>query len=115
VACSAKRSPPVLGLLRRAGRGRAFSQLEAPAGAFGLDTLRASTHALASNAPGDAAYTRIEKALQRLGAARDTLGERMRAMLLGAAFGGRPLDVTAARALIRAGDRLLGRAAVLGA
>jgi hypothetical protein len=39
----------------------------------------------------------------------------MRAMLLGAAFGGRTPNVAAARALIRAGNRLLGRAAVLGA
>jgi len=95
--------------------GKTFTQLEAPVGAFGLDTLRASTRALASNAPGDAAYTRIENALQRLGAERDTLGARMRALLLGAAFGGRPLDVAAARALIRAGNRLIGQAAVLGA
>ena len=65
--------------------------------------------------PGDATYTRIENALQRLGAARDALGARMNALLLGAAFDGRPLDVQAARALIRRGDRLLGQAAVLGA
>ena len=95
--------------------GKTFTQLEAPVGAFGMDTLRASTRALASDSPGDAAYTRTENALQRLGTERDTVGERMRALLLDAAFGGRPLDVTAARALIRAGDRLLGRAAVLGA
>ena len=95
--------------------GRTFTQLEAPVGAFGLDTLRASTRALASNSPGDATYTGIENALQRLGAARDTVGERMRALLLDAAFGGRPVNEAAARALIRAGDRLLGRAAVLGA
>jgi hypothetical protein len=95
--------------------GRLYTQLEAPVGAFGLDTLRASTRALASNSPGDATYTRIENALQRLGAARDAVGAQMRAMLLGAAFGGRPLDVPAARALIRRGDQLLGQAAGLGA
>jgi len=95
--------------------GKTFTQLEAPVGAFCMDTLRASTRALASDSPGDAAYTRMENALQRLGTERDAVGERMRALLLDAAFGGRPLDVTAARALIRAGDRLLGRAAVLGA
>jgi hypothetical protein len=39
----------------------------------------------------------------------------MRALLLGAAFAGRPLNVAAARALIRRGDRLLGQAAALGA
>jgi hypothetical protein len=95
--------------------GKTFTQLEAPVGAFGMDTLRASTRALASVSPGDATYTRIENALQRLGAERDAVGARMRTLLLGAAFGGRPLDVAAARALIRAGNRLLGQAAVLGA
>jgi hypothetical protein len=95
--------------------GQVYTQLEAAVGAFGLDTLRASTRALASAAPGDATYTRIENALQRLGAERDTIGTRMRTVLLGAAFGGRALNESAARALIRAGDRLLGRAAVLGA
>jgi hypothetical protein len=95
--------------------GRLYTQLDAPVGAFGRDTLRPSTRALASNSPGDATYTRIENALQRLGAARDTVGAHMRALLLDAAFGGRPLDVKAARALIRRGERLLGQAAVLGA
>jgi hypothetical protein len=95
--------------------GRLYTQLEAPVGAFGLDTLRASTRALASNAPGDATYTRIENALQLLGAARDAVGAQMRTILLGAAFGGRPLDVPAARALIRRGEQLLGQAAALGA
>ena len=95
--------------------GRVYTQLEAAVGAFGLDTLRASTHALASNSPGDSTYTRIENQLQRLGAKRDTIGARIHALLLGAAFNGRTLNVAAARALIRAGDRLLGQAAVLGA
>ena len=45
--------------------GRVYTQLEAAVGPFGLDTLRASTRALASNSPGDATYTRIENQLQR--------------------------------------------------
>lgn len=95
--------------------GQLYTQLEAPVGAFGLDTLRASTRALASNSPGDAAYTRIENQLQRIGAARDAVGARIQALLLGAEFEGRTLNVPAARALIRAGDGILGRAAALGA
>ena len=95
--------------------GRVYTQLEAAVGAFGLDTLRASTRALASNSPGDSTYTRIENQLQRLGAKRDTIGARIRALLLGAAFNGRTVNVAEARALIRAGERLLGQAAVLGA
>jgi hypothetical protein len=95
--------------------GRVYTQLEAAVGAFGLDTLRASTRALASNSPGDARYTRIERDLGRLGSERDAIGARMQALLLGAEFGGRPVSEAAARALIRAGYRLLGRAAVLAA
>ena len=95
--------------------GRVYTQLEAPVGSFGLDTLRASTRALASQAPRDADYTRIEGQLQRLGQARDALASQMRSALLGAAFYGRALGERQARALIAAGDRLLGRAAVLGA
>jgi len=95
--------------------GQVYTQLEAPVGAFGLDTLRASTRALASASPGDRGYTRTENALQRLGGARDAVGGRMRALLLGAAFGGRTLNEAAARALIRRGERLLGQAAVLAA
>jgi hypothetical protein len=94
--------------------GQTYTQIEAAVGTFGLDTLRASTRALASNSPGDATYTRIENQLQRLGNERDAIGARMQSLLLGAEFAGRPVNVPAARALIRAGDRLLGQAAVLG-
>jgi hypothetical protein len=93
--------------------GQAYTQIEAPVGAFGLDTLRASTRALESNAPGDASYTTIENELQRLGAQRDVVGGQMRALLLGAAFDGRTLNVVKAKALIRQGDQLIGEAAVL--
>ena len=95
--------------------GRVYTQLEAPVGSFGLDTLRASTRALASQAARDAGYTRIEGQLERLGQARNALALKMRAALLGAAFYRRALGERQARALIVAGDRLLGRAAVLGA
>jgi hypothetical protein len=95
--------------------GRVYSQLEAPVGSFGLDTLRASTRALASRTPRDAGYTGIEGQLQRLGRARDALALQMRNDLLGAAFSGRAPGEWQVRALITAGDRLLGRAAVLGA
>src|SRR5215472_3465513 len=95
--------------------GKLYTQLEAPVGAFGKDTLRASTRALASSSAGDARYTRIENELQRLGARRDAVAARIHALLLGAAFDGRTLNVAQARALTRRGYRLLGAAAVLGA
>jgi hypothetical protein len=93
--------------------GQVYTQLEAPVGSFGLDTLTASTRALASTSAKDATYTNIEKQLVRLGQERDAVAGRMRAVLLGAAFNGRVLKVAQAAALIREGDRLLGEAAVL--
>jgi hypothetical protein len=92
--------------------GQVYTQLEAPVGAFGLDTLRASTRALASS--GERTYTKIENELQRLGAARDATGAQMQALLLGAEFGGHPVS-SGAQVLIRRGEQLLGEAAVLAA
>jgi hypothetical protein len=94
--------------------GQVYTQLEAPVGSFGLDTLTASTRALASTSAKDATYTSIEKQLVHLGQQRDAVAGRMRALLLGAAFDGRVLKVAQAAALIREGERLLGQAAVLG-
>jgi len=45
------------------------------------------------------------------GAARDAVAGQLRALLLGAAFAGRPVNVPAARALIKAGNRLFAEAA----
>ena len=95
--------------------GQVYTQLEAPVGAFGLDTLTASTRALASHSAGDATYTRIENALQHLGEHRDDVAAQMRALLLGAAFDGRTLTEHKAAELIREGYELLGQAATLAA
>ncbi len=94
--------------------GRAYTSIEAPVGPFGLDTLKASTRALASTSPADAVYNRIEGKLRLLDAGRDAVGGLMRKALLGAAFGGQPVNVPQARLLIRAAQRLLRQAAVLG-
>jgi hypothetical protein len=94
--------------------GRAYTSIEAPVGAFGLATLKASTRALASTSPGDAVYTMIAPRLRLLGAERDAIGGRMRAALLGAAFGGHPVSVAQAHLLIRTAEWLLRRAAALG-
>jgi hypothetical protein len=93
--------------------GQVYTQLEAPVGTFGLDTLTASTGALASTSAKDAFYTSIEKQLAHLGQQRDAVAGRMRALLLGAAFDGRVLKGGQAAALIRDGERLLGQAALL--
>jgi hypothetical protein len=93
--------------------GQVYTQIEAPVGTFGLDTLRASTRALASSSAGDATYNKIENALQSLGARRDAVGGQMRALLDAAAFDGHKLPTGKARKLIEQGDQLLGEAAVL--
>ena len=93
--------------------GQLYSQLEAPLGAFGMDTLKASTRALASDSAGDATYTKIENELQRLGAQRDGVAGAIHSLLMGAAFDGQALNLAKARALTRSGDRVLGEAALL--
>jgi hypothetical protein len=90
--------------------GQVYTQLEAAVGEFGLATLVASTQALASNSAGDSAYTRIETKLQVLGAARDALATQMQTLLIGAEFGGMPINPEIAKKLIAEGDALLAQA-----
>jgi hypothetical protein len=95
--------------------GQVYTQLEAPVGTFGLDALKASTRALASVSAKDSTYISIEKQLIRLGQRRDAVAAKMRGLLLGAAFNGKALNVGQAAALIKQGDQLLGKAAILAA
>jgi hypothetical protein len=95
--------------------GQVYTQLEAAVGSFGVDTLRASTRALASSSPGDGRYTALENRLQQLGAARDGVAGQIRAMLDGAAFGGQPVQGSQAQALIQQGEQVLAQAAHLAA
>jgi hypothetical protein len=90
-----------------------YSQLEAAVGEFGLDTLAASTRALASSSVRDATYTSIENTLSRLGSSRDAVAGAMRSALLGAAFGGQPVSASLAAQLIAKGNALLDVAAAL--
>jgi hypothetical protein len=93
--------------------GQAYTAINAPVGPFGLDTLKASTRALASTSPGDATYRSTEAKLAALGTARDALASQMSDVLLGAAFNGRPVDTGRAVGLIASAGRLLARAAAL--
>jgi len=98
--------------------GRLYTRLEAAVGEFGLDTLAASTRALASSSPGDATYTTIEGQLTSLGAARDALAGQIQTLLIGAEFGGQPLSTSksgkrALAALIAQGNALLAQADTL--
>ena len=93
--------------------GAAYSQINAAVGAFGLDTLKASTRALASGSPKDATYTKIESELIKLGNERDAIVSLMKTELYGAAFGGHPLNAREANGLIKSANGLLGQAAAL--
>jgi hypothetical protein len=98
--------------------GQVYTQLEAAVGKFGLDTLAASTRALASSSPGDATYTSIEGQLTSLGAARDALAGKIQALLTGAEFGGQPLSTSksgkkALSKLIAQANALLAQAGTL--
>jgi hypothetical protein len=98
--------------------GQVYTQLEAAVGKFGLDTLAASTRALASSSPGDATYTSIESQLTSLGAARDALAGQIQALLTGAEFGGQPLSTSkpgkkALSKLIAQANALLAQAGTL--
>jgi hypothetical protein len=68
--------------------GEVYKQLNASFGAFAMDTLTASTKALASDAVGDATYIAIENKILSLTDRRDELASQMKALLDAAAFGG---------------------------
>jgi hypothetical protein len=99
---------PTLGEL-----GQVYTQLDAAVGEFGLATLTASTRALASNSAGDSTYTSIESQLAALGTARNALVAQMQALLIGAEFGGKPINAKTAKKLIGQGTALLAQAAAL--
>jgi hypothetical protein len=93
--------------------GDSVTRINAAVGTFGLDTLKASTKALASDSPKDATYSKIEDKLSTLGSQRDTLVTAMKAELYGAAFGGHPVNAKEANALLAAANGLLAQAAAL--
>ena len=87
-----------------------YKQLNAPFGAFAMATLRASTKALASNAPGDATYKSIEKQIRFLTGQRDALAAEMKQLLNGAEFDGKTFGNAKAFPLILRGFVLLNLA-----
>ena len=91
--------------------GQAYKQINASFGQFSMDTLTASTGALASNTPGDTTYTDTEAALQGLGAERDALAGQIRMALWNAEFNGQKIDEKQAKDWIEQADDLLDRAA----
>ena len=90
-----------------------YKQLNAPFGEFAMDTLKASTKALASSDVGDATYTSVEGQIQSLTAQRDALATQMKAMLDGAEFNGHAISDAQAQELIAQGESLLAQANAL--
>ncbi len=88
--------------------GAVYKQLLAGPGAFGVDTLTASTRALAGT--DEARYAATESRLARLGAARDALSAQIRAVLLGAAFDRRTPERKTVARLTAQGQELLSAA-----
>jgi phospholipase C len=93
--------------------GAAYKQIMASFGQFSMDTLIASTGALASNTAGDSVYADAENALLSLGATRDALASKIRAALWGAEFRGKQISEKDARSWIRQANDLLDQAAEL--
>jgi hypothetical protein len=88
-----------------------YKQVNAPFGAFAMDTLKASTTALAST--DEARYASIEDAIAALTAQRDALAVEMKAALNGAAFDGRAIANDDAGTLVSRAKDLLARASAL--
>jgi hypothetical protein len=90
-----------------------YKQLNASFGSFAMNTLKASTRALASNDAGDSTYTSIEGQIQSLTTQRDALAAQIKAALDGATFDGQAITNTQAHSFISQANSLLSRAAAL--
>jgi hypothetical protein len=86
---------------------KAYSQLNAPVGQFGLDTLKISTTALASTSSGDKTYTSLEDNLMGFGEQRDDLARQMSSALNAAEFNRHPINEEQASNLIGSAQELL--------
>jgi hypothetical protein len=92
-----------------------YKQLMASFGSFAMDTLVASSRALASNSPGDQAYTDTENAIASLTSQRDALASQIRAGINSAEFDGVKLSENQIKDWTRAADDLLAQAHDLAA
>ncbi len=95
--------------------GESYKQLMASFGSFSMDTLVASTRALASNSAGDETYTRIENRITELTNQRNALAADIRAGLNDAEFNGTRLSERQIRSWIQASNALLAQAHDLAA
>jgi hypothetical protein len=95
--------------------GDSYKQLMASFGSFSMDTLVASSRALASNSPGDQTYTDTENAIASLTSQRNALAAEIRAGFNSAEFDGAELSENQIKAWIQASDDLLAQAHDLAA
>jgi hypothetical protein len=95
--------------------GDVYKQLNASFGSFAMDTLKASTKALASgSAADDSNYTAIENRIQSLTDDRNALAGTIKAALSAAAFDGQALNEQQAKSWIEQANGLLAEAQSLG-
>jgi hypothetical protein len=85
-----------------------YKQINAPFGQLAMDSLKVSTAALTSDAPGDATYASLTTKLVAWTARRDALAGEIRTMLDGATFRGQRLDERRARRLTLEASELIG-------
>jgi len=91
----------------------AYKQLNAPFGTFAMNTLKASTTALASNDAGDSTYNSIEGQIRSLTAQRDALAAQIKAALDAATFTNQPLDSAQVQGWLSQAQSLQSQAAAL--
>jgi hypothetical protein len=90
--------------------GDSYKQLMASFGSFSMDTLVASTRALASNSAGDQTYTNTESAIEALTNQRNALAADIRAGFNQAQFDGVKLSENQIKAWTGASNALLAEA-----
>jgi hypothetical protein len=94
--------------------GDVYKQLTAPFGTFGMETLTASTRALASgSAADDSTYTSIQGQIASLTSQRDALVAQIRSALNAAQFDGQALNEQQAKAWISRAQSLIDQATAL--
>ena len=93
--------------------GTIYEQLNAPFGQFGMNTLVASTRAVASS--DDSVYNSIESSIQNLTNQRDALALKIEIALDGAAFDNKQIKEKDAKDWIAQAKSLLNQAAALAA
>jgi hypothetical protein len=92
-----------------------YKQIEATVEPFGLDTLAASTKALASGSGSDdSTYVSLENQLASLGAQRDALAGQMIGLLEAAEFNGQPISQQQVQTLETQAQALLDQAQAAG-